>query len=485
MKFFRLDLLTLLISLFILNSCKNQDTLGLGVNTPAQINGTLLVLKDSSIIINTVPEDSVITYSTSGSLHKNPLAYFTDPIFGLTVSNLATDINLPGNGAYTLPSGVITIDSALLVLKLADGFYGDSLTSNYAVNVYQLQSKFNTATNYYNTSNFGDYTSAPLLGSHTFDGVRPKDPITIKDIVVGAPDTLKKVPPQLRIPLNPSFITANLLNASSTTLSSNAIFQNSVRGLYITLDKTKTTGAGGTLMIAPADSIAVYYRANNGGTIDTAVIYLPVSNFAASIRHTYTAAIQAELNNTTTSGNTFYLQGLGGLRAKVSFPNFLTTLRAGLLKNGQDIVINRAELVITPNIGNAVPFIAPTDRPYSPIPKLTMYRLDIAHQRAQIEDASSGDPRAFGVGLFGGFYYPPGKEYHFLLTAYLQDQLLNRTIDYGTYIAPIDTSNTTAVDIQPTAQIAARTVAVGTDKTSPLSQYSIRLNVIYTTISLK
>ena len=457
---------------------------GLGVNTPAQINGTLITLADTSIVINTVREDSVITYSSSGSLLKNPLAYFTDPIFGVTVSNLATDINLPGNTTYTLPSGVITIDSALLVLKLADGFYGDSLTSNYAVNVYQLQSKFNTATNYYSTSNFG--YSGPLLGSRTFNGVRPKAPVIITDIVAGAPDTLKKVPAQLRIPIKPSFITANLLNASSTTLSSNAIFQNIVKGLYITLDQTKTTGPGGTLMIAPSDSIAVYYKANNGGVIDTAVIYLPVSNFAASIHHTYTTTIQAELNNTTTSRNTFYLQGLAGLRAKVSFPNFLTKLRAGLLKKDSDIVINRAELVVTPNIGNSVPFIAPTDNPYSPVPKLTMYRLDIAHRRAQIEDAT-GDPRAFGAASFGGFYNPLIKQYHFLLTAYLQDQLLNRTIDYGTYIAPIDAADIDfGVQAAPKlTSVAARTVAVGTDKTSPLSQYQIRLNVIYTRVSVK
>jgi hypothetical protein len=483
MKFFRLDLLTLLISLFILNSCKNQDAVGLGSNGPGQINGALV--DTSTIIVNTVLEDSVVTYSSGGALPKNPLAYFTDPIFGVTVSNLATDISLPGSAAYTLPSGVISIDSALLVLKLADGFYGDSLTSNYTVNVYQLQSKFNSSTNYYNTANFGTYTSSPLIGSRSFNGVKPKDSISIFDIVTGAPDTLMKVPPQLRIPINPSFITTNLLNASSTTLSSNAIFQNIVKGLYITLDQKKTTGPGGAFMISPSDSIAVYYKANNGGIIDTAVIYLPVSNFAASIQHNYTAIINTELNNTTSSRNLFYLQGLGGLRAKVSFPNFLANLRAGLLKKDSDIVINRAELVITPNIGYSSPYIPATDKPYSPIPKLTMYRLDIAHQRAQIEDASSGDPRAFGVGSFGGYYYPPGKQYHFLLTAYLQDQLLNKTVDYGTYIAPIDTTNTTSVDIAATPQIAARTVAVGTNKTAPLSQYQIRLNVIYTRVSLK
>jgi hypothetical protein len=114
-----------------------------------------------------------------------------------------------------------------------------------------------------------------------------------------------------------------------------------------------------------------------------------------------------------------------------------------------------------------------------------MYRLDIAHQRAQIEDGSSGDPRSGGVGTFGGFYNANQKEYHFVLTAYLQDQLLGKTIDYGTYIGPIDINSSTAttqVDILPTAQVASRTVAVGSDKTSP---YRIKLNIIYTKVARK
>ncbi|HEY8784828.1 MAG TPA: DUF4270 family protein [Mucilaginibacter sp.] len=469
MKFFRLDLLTLLISLFILNSCKNQDTVGLGITAPGQITGNLV--DTSTIIVNTVPEDSVIT---SGNLPKNPLGYFTDPIFGVTTSNIATDLNLPGSAAYTLPTGTITVDSARLVLRYANGFYGDSITSKYTVNVYQLQNKFDASKTYYNTTSLGATSS--LIGSLTFNA-RTHDSIKIYHIIAGAPDTLIKVPPQIRIPIIPSFINNNIFYASSTTLSSNAIFQNAVKGLYITLDKTKTTGPGGIFMIAPSDSLSIYYRVNNGSSIDTAEISLPISSFAAQISHTYTSTIQAELADTTTSRNTFYLQGLAGLRARVKFPNLLANLRAGLLKKDSDLVINRGELVITPTPGS--------DIPYSPIPKITMYRLDIAHQRAPIEDANSGDARSGGVGIFGGFYNPNLNEYHFILTAYLQDQLLGKTIDYGTYIAPIDINSqdaATHVDIDPTVQVASRTVAVGSDKSSP---YRIKLNIIYTKVARK
>ena len=90
MKFFRLDLLTLLISLFILNSCKNEDTIGLGIDSSTQLNGSLI--DTSTIIVNTQPDAgnplSKDSISTSGIL-QNTVGYFNDPVFGTTESNIS------------------------------------------------------------------------------------------------------------------------------------------------------------------------------------------------------------------------------------------------------------------------------------------------------------------------------------------------------------------------------------------------------------
>ncbi len=467
MKFLRLDLLTLLISLFILNGCKNQDSVSLGIKNASQINGSLV--DTSTIYTNTVLDDSVVT---SGPLSKNPLAYFKDPIFGTTQSDLATDLNLPGAAAYTLPTGTIFIDSVRLILRYADGFYGDSVTSAYKVNVYQLNEKFVSSTTYYQNKKW-DYNSSNLLGTLTFNA-RTNDSVKVYNIITGAPDSIVNKPPQIRVPISNAFINTYLFNASASTLASNTIFNNNVKGLYITLDQAKTTGPGGIFMLSSADTLAVYFRSINGTTIDTTSALLPISHLAASITHTYTTAIQTELNNTTASRGTIYLQGLAGLRAKISFPHLLANLRGNLLKRDSDIVLNRAELVVTPTPGSNIP--------YSPIPKITMYRLDIAHQRVLVEDAESSttDPRALGETVFGGYYSNTTKSYHFIITAYLQDLLLNKTVDYGTYIAPIDTTNTSGVDIAATPQIGARTVAGGGNSTSA---YKMSLNIIYTKVS--
>jgi len=459
MKFSRIDLLTLLISLFIFNAA-------------GQINGYMV--DTSTIIVNTVPEDTI---ATSG-LTKTPLGYFVDPVFGISQSDIATNLNLPNQSTYTLPTGTISIDSVRLVLKFADGFYGDSIETRYTVNVYQLNEKYTNGATYYNDKQW-NYNSSDLLGTLSFNA-RTHTSIKIFNIIIGAPDTLRNADPQIRVPINSSFINQNLFNASTTTLNSNTIFQNGIKGLYITIDKNKTTGPGGVFMIS-SDTLAVYYKASNGLTIDTNQAFLPITNSAAAIRHTYTTTIQSALNNTQASGGTFYLQGLASLRAKISFPNFLQNLRSNLLKKDSDIVINRAELVITPAIGSNIP--------YSPLPKITMYQLDIAGQRQELQDASAGDARsAGGVSVFGGFYAPNKQNYHFVITAFLQDLLYNKSAipttfntygNYGTYIGAIDTTNTASVDYLPTPQVAARSVLIGSDKNSP---YRITLNVIYTKI---
>ncbi|HJP64357.1 MAG TPA: DUF4270 family protein, partial [Mucilaginibacter sp.] len=262
MKFLRLDLLTLLISLFILNSCKNESTIGLGVTSSTELNSSMI--DTATVVVNTVPEDSVVT----SGLTKNPLGYFQDPVLGSTEANIAVALNLPNGVAYSLPTGTVTVDSAVLVLKYADGFYGDSLTSKYQLNVYQLAER-PLQKAYYNTKSWS--FNPTVVGTRSFYA-RTHDSVKIYDIITGAPDTLKRVAPQLRIPINKNFINTILFNASSAQLSSNTVFLNNVKGLYLTLDKTGTTGPGGTFMFNLTDSLNVYYRTNNGTSIDTATV---------------------------------------------------------------------------------------------------------------------------------------------------------------------------------------------------------------------
>ena len=458
MKFFRLDLLTLLISLFILGSCKKEGTVQLGVNDGNKLEGYLI--DTSTIFVNTLREDSASTTL----LAKTPLAYFKDPIFGVTEANIALELNLPGKVAYTLPTGNINIDSAVLVLNYAEGFYGDSITTRYKANVYQLDERMLSGTAYLNNKTWK--VKNTLLGTQSFLS-RTHDSVSVIQPIRAKKDTVVKSAPQLRVPLSPSFINSILFASSPTVRSSNLVFRNTVNGLYITLDKSQQ-GPGGTFMLnLDSAAVKVYYRTTVGTTIDTAVVTLPSSARAAEIKHNYTGtAVAAELATSAPLRNTFYLQGLLGLRAKVKFPylkNIVKTI-------GSDVIINRAELVVTAKPG--------TDFPYEPLQRLNLYKLDIANQRTTIQDNNGADPRAFAS--YGGFYSATAKSYRFLVTAYVQDLIRGRVPDYDTFIGVSDPADqgTSGSDILPTTQIDGRTVAGGSGV-----PYSIKLNIIYTKIS--
>ncbi|HEX3385257.1 MAG TPA: DUF4270 family protein [Mucilaginibacter sp.] len=457
-----------------MNSCRNNATIGLPAPS-TQLNGNLI--DTSTVIVNTVtdagflapgitPTDSIIT----SGLAKTPMGLFRDPVMGTVQSDIAIGLTLPGGTAYTLPTGTVVIDSAVLALKYADGFYGDSLTSKFKVNVYQLGSRPVNKT-YYNTTDFSK-NLGPLIGTRTFYA-RTHDSVRVYNIITGSPDTLWKVAPQLRIPINTNFINNFLFNASADMLGSNTVFQNVVKGLYITMDQPGTQGAGGTFMFKLTDSLNVYYHTINGTTIDTASVALPLSQaHAAHIMRTPSSAVTSAIAHNSPN-NVIYLQGLAGLRAKISFPylkSLLTTL-------GSNIVLNRAELVVTPMQGTTIPFSAQ--------PKLTMYRYDLARTPVEVEDASTSDGRAGGIGVFGGYYNRVKNEYHFIITGYIEDLMNGYSVDYGTYLATIDTTNTSTVDINPTPQTAGRTVAIGTvtDKSSPYYASRIKLNLIYTKTS--
>jgi hypothetical protein len=362
-----------------------------------------------------------------------------------------------------------------LVLGYADGFYGDSLNSKYKINVYQLAEKPLTSA-YYNTKSW-KFNNATVLGSKTFTSLtHTRVPVT--DIVTGAKDTVRSRGPQVRVPISTTFINNILFGAPSTVLASNTLFQTATKGLYVTLDKNQI-GAGGNFMLDLGDSsrVDIYYRTVDGSTIDTALVTLPIATHAAEIKHTYTTAVTTTLANQTTSNSTFYIQAGGGLRTKISFPN----LKDLMTKAGGDIVINRAELVITPNAGSTIPFM--------PQNKISMYRLDIAKQRIPLQDGTSGlssgvDARALGVDVFGG-YYTIYNDYHFIITAYIDDLMRGRSVDYGTFISAVDNTNTQSVDYLPTAETGGRLVAAGSIAGTADPNYAgrIKLNIIYTKVN--
>ncbi|HEX8377511.1 MAG TPA: DUF4270 domain-containing protein [Pedobacter sp.] len=436
MKYFKLDLLTLLIGLFLFSSCKKDGTIGLDTGSDNLINSVFT----DTVTINTITvrDDSTITSSNYPGVFQNAFGFINDPILGNTQANLALGLTLPSEG-YTFGNSP-TLDSAVLVLKYGNKFYGDSL-STYQINVHQLaESQPFFPIVYYNNSIFN--REASIIGSYSTSNVKWKDSVSINTIVKNGPDKITKVDPHIRIPLSASFINEKFINASTNTLKSNTAFNTALRGFYVTV--SQTTGTGGIIFIdavSPTTKLDIYYKTQTGTVKDTLLASFKATA-ASEIKHTISTTVQTQLTapNPSTSFGTVYVQPLGGLRTKIRFPHL-----AKLKENG-NVSVNKAELVI--------PVLESTDAfPFKPAPRLALYRSDIAGQRQSVPDNN--------FTTFGGIYNATDKTYTFNITSYIQEILSNKSVQYDTFIAPIEVPATTQPNIFSSGTTAARAVIGG------------------------
>jgi len=469
MKFTKQDLLTLLIGLFLFASCKNPDGVGLDVDPNTAIQGTLV--DNQTITSNTIQESAI---AATNLLTAHPLGYIVDPVFGKTESSVAMTVVPPS----TAPDfgTTSTLDSAILVMNLGKQFYGDTTTSKYSIDVYQLTNKIIN----YKSSDVQAH-NAILLGNFN-SKIYPNTPIKVYDIVTGKADTLKTMTAQIRIPLNKAFIQANILGLASTVTASAPKFVDAFKGLYAEVNKTSTTGTGGVAFLDFAASNSyvqlVYKKVNTSNGIDTISTLFPIgrtnntlSVVTANIKHDYTGtAVKTQLDNPTTQYTVNYLQGLAGVKTKISFPNLVN-----FSSTYGKVVVNRAELVIP--LSNAT-----YAYPFSPAQRLSLYRWDIAEQPAQLPDHST-DPRAasgaagtVNDAVFGGYYDSVQNRYVFIVTSYVQDLIDKKLVDYGTFIAP---TSLTAFEMTPTGAMAGRSVIGANTNTTN----KMKLNIYYTKIN--
>jgi|GEM_PF-158905 len=461
MKFSKLDLLTLLISLFLFSSCKDSSSIGLDVDASNAVTGTLL--DTVTVTSRTVKDEATETFYGAGSTGnptRYPLGMMKDAIFGSTTASLAMSVNLPSSTATSFSTTPVTIDSAVLVLAYATDsvitkrreFYGDS-TANFNITVSQLSANLSTQGSWLSSKN---YASGDVLGTYT-GPVRPNTKVKVTTIVTGGADTSITKQAHLRIKLSPALIKAKIASLDSLSLTSDAKFNAAFRGLKVT---ATTSGNGGMMFLNFENSISsleIYYKQQNATTttqIDTIYKAFNISTatnpVAATVTHDYTNTPVATQISTPGDYQVTYLQAMSGVRNRISFP-YLKNLAASL---GSKIVINKAELVIdSSDPADSIPFKIP--------PRLAMYRLDIAGQRQNIPDNnaynsttnSSGDTRPLASGVrFDGFYrfIKSGylqNSYSFNITNYVQDLVDGKVVDYGTFIAPISTSlSTTSPD---------------------------------------
>lgn len=469
MKFYKIDLLTLLIGLFLFASCKSSNTIGLDVNPETAIEGQLV--DTLTIRTQTLLDEPT---STAG-LVRYPLGYFTDPFFGTTEASIAMSVNLP-NSAYSF-NAAAALDSAILVLPYSTEFYGDS-TSTYSVDVHQLTGNLSTQTTFMSNRNWAFNTSSDqvpngVIGNFT-GRIKPNTPIRVTEVKTNAPDTVANMK-ALRIRLDNNFVTNNILKMPAGGLVNSAFFNNAFKGLHLSINKQRSAGTGAMAFFdfsSTNSRLELHYKQPNATTAtktDTVAALFSISNtinpVAATVKHDYSGTeIETQLNNTEVQYPVTYLQGPTGLRNKISFPH-LSSFKEKL---GGKVIINKAELVLDLSAGTDV-------APFVPAARLALYRNDIAGQRVNIPDNLNSDQRVLVD--FGGKYNGVNKNYTFIITSYLQDLLDGKTEDYGTFLS---TTAITEADFSLNAIPTSGSRAIIGSFTNPANK--VKLNIYYTRI---
>ncbi|WP_256010800.1 DUF4270 domain-containing protein [Desertivirga xinjiangensis] len=468
MKYFKRDLFFLCINLIIFSSCQKSDLVGLGVDPDNLIKSDLEV---TSVNAFTEKEDSLITTGSS----RHAFGYLVDPVFGTTQASIALGLSLPSDGFSfgTSPE----LDSAVLVLKYGNEFYGDSTkASTFPIEVHQLTERYNSSASYYNTKNWAynnSVISKNLVVSHFpwRDSSR-----SVFQIIDGIQDTAVKVLPQLRIPLDETFIRDKIMNASAANLASNTAFSNYFKGLYVTVKPVAATNPGGLiffdLQTTDVSRLEIYYRnVKDDNSKDTNMVAFGFSNTTASskIVHTFSTDIEQQLDNPGSGSEVVYSEALGGLRTRLHFPDD----ELNKIKAFGEIAVNKAELIVTEVLPQGSGTVL------APAARLALYRTDIAGVRKPVPDNAIGmDARYLPEILFGGFYNKDTRKYSFIITSYIQDLLSGRLKQYDTYLAPIARGLTGSSNISPSAITAGRTVLAGSTNSNP--DYRMKLKVYYT-----
>ncbi len=390
--------------LFILafSSCKKADTIGLEV-LPEEDRLEGVHTDSVTILAHIMVEDSLNTTGTP----YHVLGSHNDPIFGLSKASIYTQVRpaalSPGFG--TNP----TIDSVVLSLAYA-GYYADimKLGGEQSFSVHRLLEGMNDTLTYYSDDTL-DYQKLPL---GTFTGlVETRDSVSINGV---------NEPPQMRILLNESF-GQEILN--STSLSSDENFLADFKGFYITpATQNLSTGAGSLLYIDPESAytkLIVYYH-NDSVAAATPFNFVvnEITKRFNNFTHDYSNAfdINAQLADSTLGADKLYLQSLASLKAKITFPHL-----DNFLANGQEIAINKAELIF-------------------PVADNTTERLSPPSKMALVKKGSDGKDKFLDDNIYespdfvGGFYNSTTEEFAFNIPRHMQSLLKDTTADKSIYL---------------------------------------------------
>ena len=439
MKQFKIVVCLLFVGLIAITSCNESSIIGSDIIGDDQVN---VEVRELSLKATTVRADSLETYRTTNQLDRFICGYMEDPLFGKYESILNTQLrlsrfltlqdsldikNIDGSG------GGSTLDSAFLVIELADEFYGQ-ISNEQEVEVYLLSEAMDNNATYYSNDVFeiGD-----LLGSKMFTPASPDS--TVFYVGSTGVDTIK--PHQMQIPLdinNPIFRDV-LFNGEDALqyFADDAALLGVFNGLQIRVPNT--TPNDGLMILDPVPpavttpsvtGMYVYYTSFTG---DSRLYVYNINEGAAKMVNfipDYSNSLVEPFigeNKYDEGDSLVFVQGMSGLNAKLEIQDFSTL---------QNVIINKAEIEFT--IANDLPEDQ-TLFSSDPIQQLLLATKNDSGDLERIIDVEAAIAGGL-ISIFGGQPEEDFSEgvlkYKMNITAYLQELVNGEHDTAEIYIYP-------------------------------------------------
>lgn len=329
----------LVLSVAIISSCrKDEQTIGLS----SQPNSDFLSVNQDTISLTAVLKstDSIRT----NLLAESFIGRYRDPVFGITNTVFYAQLELPGSNLDLGNPDSLEVDSVVLTLKTTGQIHGVPYLAD--ISVFELSEPLFRDTTYY---------SDDVV--QTFTNDLKRDDVNLIRLTNGTQfmrsDSLYSA---VRIPLETS-VGENWLDQLGTdVLANDSSFQNFFRGIAVV-----TNSNGAVLGIDPnsiLSAVNIYYR-DNGVIIDTLETSFQIDNSSTyfnQISHDYSGTMFPDLTIDVDANDLIYLQGIGGVRAKINF----SALDLEIIGTPES-VLSKAELIMPINNLNTNSYPPPTN----------------------------------------------------------------------------------------------------------------------------
>ncbi len=391
---YRFSVLLFVLAILVCGCKKDIDVIGLGLQGDEDLLNADFI--EVPIEAYSMLEDSINTKN----LLNNVVGDILDPVFGRTSAGFCTQFALSGTNMKFKDTDVL--DSVVLTLQYS-GFFGDTLSAM-SFEVYQLAAPL-SASAYYSCDDQPEVSGDNLVYSASPVHVKPNAPVHLDTVTNTA---------HLRLRLD-DYFGEGLMGLGNAALSTTSSFQNAFNGLCVRAHRAG--GGAGNLsyisLTSAMSGITIYYHEANTYKKYT----FPVSTACTRYNfytHDYSQG-DADFRAQVLDGNRelgqqkLYVQPTAGVRTRVDLAQLDSLL------GNKNVVINRAELILTDISADASYFF----QPYN-------LSLQVVNAVGHGVSYTPDDASYTSTSYFGGIYDKTSKEYRFRITNYVQ-QILKGT----------------------------------------------------------